>query len=312
MPDPVPSPASGAPPVQAGAPVVLEATGEAPEAPLSDASPAAKSRAYTKAAIATQKANEARANAERQAAEARRDLEAAKAEKTKLEEDLAAFEKDPLGWTAKHGKPYDELTKLAIGDHEKNTVEARLQRLQDEREAEKLAAAKEKTDAAARAQQEATQAKVMGYLKSVTDFATANKATYDLLAEMAPDAANTLIYEFCDEFAKRTGKLLTPKDACDLLQAELESEGVKLASAPSVKRKLAPPPPVAKVPVTNVKIKEMLEKREAKLAKSRPASLNNRNANAPLRREDEAKEKKMTRKEALAHARETVWGNKGV
>ena len=281
--------------------------GTPPLPPVTDANPAARSRAYTKEAIATRKANEARAAAEKAKAESDRIAAEARAEADKIKAELAEYEKDPLAWNAKHGNPYDKLTEKAIGEHAKNTPEAQIAALRQEREEEKAAAAKAKADAEAKGKQDQIQAKVGAYIKGVVDHAAANKDTYDLLAGMEPIAAQTLIYEFSDEWAKRTGKVLSAKEACDLIQGELEAEGVKYANAPSVKKKLAPPaPPTEKFPVTDMKVKEMLDKRAAKIEKAKPRALSNANSNAPLRKENEPTEKKLNRKDALKLAAQTL------
>lgn len=342
MPDPIPSASSGAPAPEAsaspssagvaapedakgtaaaGAPPEAKTNGKAEPAKepaqesedpaLSKLSPAAKSRAITKEMEARKKLNEERAKLQ---AEIQR-LGAVEAKAKALEEDLAAFRKDPLTWAEKNGVTYEEMTKAAIGRFGKNTAEARLENLEKQYKADKDAAEASAKARAVQAEEDIKQANIQRYLGGVLEHAATNKTDYELLNLLEPDYAKDMVFDVADEFARRTGQILSAKEACDMIESYLIDEGVKYAKAEKVKAKLAPPPEKAPEkketavtdPVVKAELDKIAAKKEAEKARKTPTTLTNRLSASPQRKSDQPL-KKMSRKDAINHAIATVWG----
>lgn len=320
-----------------------EATaGAAPAAPATPAeSPAARSRAISREAAARKALNDERAKlaAERQA------LQSQAARAKELDSSMAEFKKDPLGWAEKNGVTYEEMTRAAIGRTGQQTPEARIAALEAQLKRDALAAEQARQRAEAQAQQTATQQRIDAYISGIVSYAETNKDAYELIGKLEKDYAQSTIYEVADEYAKRTGKVLTAKEACDMLEDYLVGEGVKYAQSKKVAAKLvpatgstgaapdgkaapaaggvagshgagvaaaAPAEDDAEVvdPSVDTIVQAQIDRVKKREAANRrtPSTLTNKDSTAPTRPENQPQPNKMTRKEALEHARRTVWG----
>ncbi len=318
MPDPATtSPVTASAPAEASetpasaAPATAGSTSEAgaaasPEAAKSQA--AAKSRAISRELAARKALNAERAAIVKERQSYQEALAKAKSHENSLEE----FKKDPLTWAEKNGVTYEEMTKRAIGKHGESTPESRIEAIESKLKADAAESEKQRINAEQNARQAETQRKIDGYIAGISDFAKTNLEAYELLGSLDGGYQRGLIFDVADEYAKRTGKVLSPKEACDMIENYLVEEGVKLAKTKKVGAKIAPPAPVEpenEVPITNKYVQQKIDKEAHRRP---PTTLTNRNAASPTRKEDlAAPPRKMTRKEALQAARDTVWGNKG-
>lgn len=229
--------------------------------------PAQKSREISNALAARKEAMAAKARAEA----AEKTLVEERAQAAQLSAVLAKFKTDPLAALESVGLNYEELTKRAIAQKGANTPASRMEAL--EAQVKEMAAAKTKAEEAAKAAEVANR--VAAYVSNVHEHAVKDAASYELLSMVDANDAKELIHDVLEEYGEKHHKLLSAKEACDMIEDYLLDEAVTRAKSKKVQAKLSPAAepekPAVKPKVDDLHVQKLLDQ-----AKHRAEQVNKR------------------------------------
>lgn len=162
--------------------------------------------------------------------------------------DPSALKKNLLGTLSQHGYSADQIAELILNDGKQTPermIEERTKELESKygskfEELEKKLAAKEDAERSARA-----EAATADFKKSIADFVASTPAEYELITA---NDAHDLVYDTIEEYYNQSlkeateagepdakGKILTNKEACDLVEKYLEDEAKKIFSKAQTK-----------------------------------------------------------------------------
>jgi len=164
----------------------------------------------------------------------RRELKAQQAEYEKLRAQVAEIDKakaeakrDPLAFMEKHGLTYDDVTQFVLNDKrptpslEVKEVREELESIRAEiREREEAAAAerREAEEAAEVARRESYAATINEFKEDLGEFIKGKGEEYELINLWGE---HELVYNTIEQYHARTGKILTMKEAADVVEAHL-------------------------------------------------------------------------------------------
>lgn len=194
------------------------------------------------------------ARKERMVVEEKRALKAKEAEWAKerdeLRKQLSALEplakarelaaSDPFAVLKAFNLDYDKLTEAALNRKELSPEEvareAARAEFEAQRKAQAEAAEKLKREETARIERERAQA-METFRGEVRDFIATNADTYELTAL---NKADNLVVQVVEQHFASTGKVLSTKEAADLVESHLEEQAVRLAATKKLSAKLKP------------------------------------------------------------------------
>lgn len=181
----------------------------------------------------------------------RRELKAQQAEYEKLRAQVAEIEKaraeakrDPIAFMEKHGLTYDDVTQFVIND-KRPTPSLEVKEVRDE-----LARAKaeiqehfeREAEARERAEQEAEEARRESYAQTIKEFKgdlgefiKGKGEEYELINLWGE---HELVYNTIEQYHARTGKILTMKEAADVVEAHLLDTATKAIATKKVSAKM--------------------------------------------------------------------------
>jgi hypothetical protein len=182
-------------------------------------------------------------------------LKAERAELDKRAADLKAFDefrgvaaKDPakaLAWIESHGLTYDLMTQAAIARMQGDTGVRKedLEKLKADIAADLEKKQAGEKEAAEKARAEAQAATIKAWRAEVEGFVAENAATYELTAL---HGASNLVADVIEEHFQRTsaggkqGKILSNKEACELVEKHLEEQVEKSLATTKFRAKVPP------------------------------------------------------------------------
>lgn len=141
--------------------------------------------------------------------------------------DFESVKQQPLKALEMLGLDYNTLSQAVINNGN-IPAEAQVQAVRREIEELKLQQQKEKEEAqrlAAINQEAEAQAILTQYQASIKSFTEANKDEFELINLFDQ---SSLVYNTIQEHFNKTGQVLSTKQACDLVEKELESTAVKM------------------------------------------------------------------------------------
>lgn len=177
-------------------------------------------------------------------------LEAEKAEYEKFKGLKAKAKTNPMDYLSEAGLSYDELTQFVLNGG-KPTEKDELQSLRDEFNRLREEQANEKKQAQeqqTQAQKQAEAQAIESFKEEIGEFIKSNEATYELSAQR--DAVDDILTTINDSFVismnewnnnGRVGqapKLMSIKDAADIVEEFYEKEVLRLAETSKLKAKL--------------------------------------------------------------------------
>jgi hypothetical protein len=219
---------------------------EAPKTPPKEEPLSAKFSALAKKEKAIVEQTRANKTAEAKLAEREAAIAAREA---KIKESEALWDTDVFKALELRGYDYNKLTMMQLDGKTaapetdpvkiaKKTIDD-FKKEQAQAKADKEAADKKTADELAAKQKSDLEAAWEAYNNEVNEFIESNKDTYELITTYAQQS---LIAETVDEFYKKNKRVLSVKEASDMVEAYLESEAEKALSTKKISGKVKTAP----------------------------------------------------------------------
>lgn len=202
----------GAPPINGASPI--PPSGEAAKAPEAEAGKPAPEKLTSKFVELTRR--------ERKLAEESKALKESAERAKGYEAARSKAKEDPFSALESLGLTLDELVEAAVKKDRPETIEQKVNRLEAERKAERVAAEKSQADALSQAR----DASVSNAKKSIHDFIQANAETYELVAAQGHQDE---VFDILVSHHAETGELMAPETAAAMVEDYLLDKAVELA-----------------------------------------------------------------------------------